>query len=244
MATLLAANKLAKRAQWESHTPLRIHAHKDPCLVTFSDASWMTRKSCHSQGGHLVFMADTGILQGRECPLSLISWNSSRLARVARSTSAAEVQAAADADDEMLYVRLAMYEILRGHYTLSQWGPAASSIPAALVLDCRGVYDALARSESACLGLKDRKSGLEALALKQSLQECRTSLRWCHSAAQLADVMTKDTPESRAPWELLTRRKYMWKLVYDPTFTAARKRTKAGYDVLDYLPKTEPSESQ
>ena len=45
------------------------------------------------------------------------------------------------------------------------------------VVDFRGVYDALARSSSSCLGLKDKKSGLEALALKQSLVECGTMIR-------------------------------------------------------------------
>ena len=44
---------------------------------------------------------------------------------------------------------------------------------------------------TSCLGLKDNKSGLEALALKQSLVECGTVIRWCHSAAQLGDVVTK-----------------------------------------------------
>ena len=61
----------------------------------------------------------------------------------------------------------------------------ARQIPASLVVDCRGVYDALARSSSPCLGLKDKKSCLEALALKQSLVECGSLIRWCHSPAQV-----------------------------------------------------------
>ena len=73
------------------------------------------------------------------------------------------------------------------------------------MVDCRGVYDALARSSSSCLGLKD-KSGLEAPALKQCLVECGTIIRWCHSAAQLGDVVTKDSDAARAPWELFVRR--------------------------------------
>ena len=73
-------------------------------------------------------------------------------------------------------------------------------------MDCRGVYDALARSSSSCLGLKDKTSGLEALALKQSLVECGTIIRWCHSATQLSDVLTKDSDAARQPWELFVRR--------------------------------------
>ena len=56
-----------------------------------------------------------------------------------------------------------------------------------------------ARSSSSCLGLKDKKSGLEALALKQSLVDCDTM---CHSAAQLGDVVKRDSDTARAPWEL------------------------------------------
>ena len=83
---------------------------------------------------------------------------------------------------------------------------------------------ALARSLSSCLGLKDKKSGLEALALKQSLVECGTMIRWCHSAAQLGAVVTKDSDAARAPWELFVRRGFRWKLIHDPKFESSRNR--------------------
>ena len=105
--------------------------------------------------------------------------------RVARSSSAAETQAAADGDDEAVFLRLCLKENLFGQPDLQNWQPEARQFPAALVVDCRGVYDAFARFSSSCLGLKDKKSGLEALALKQSLVECGTMIRWCHSAAHL-----------------------------------------------------------
>ena len=55
-----------------------------------------------------------------------------------------------------------------GQLDVQSWQSEARQIPSALVVDCRGVYDAVAPSSSSCLGLKDKKSGLEALALKQS----------------------------------------------------------------------------
>ena len=109
--------------------------------------------------------------------------------------------------------------------------------------DCRGVYDALARSESSCLGLKGKKSGLEALAIKQSLMNLKTALRWCHSFAQLADCMTKDDSKSRESFELFQGRKYHWKLINDLSFTAAKNKVKMGLDVLDYVP-TEEAETE
>ena len=107
----------------------------------------------------------------------------------------------------------------------------ARQVPAAFVVDCRGVYDVLARSSSSCLDLKEKQSGLEALALKQSLVECGTMIRWCHSAAQLGDVATKDSDTSRAPWELFVV-VFGGKLIHDPKFKSSRNRAKRGLDML------------
>ena len=78
---------------------------------------------------------------------------------------------AGNGDDEAVHVRLSLSALLFGDFELKHWQEHVRRMPAALVLDCRGVYDALARSASARLGLADKKSGLEALALKQSLQK-------------------------------------------------------------------------
>ena len=191
------------------------------------------------KGGQLVFIANSELSQGNESNMSLVSRRSSRLGRVARSSSAAETQAAADGDDEAVYTRLCLKEVLFGQLDLQNWQSEARQIPAALVVDCRGVYDALARPSPSCLGFKDKKSGLEALALKQSLVECGTMIRWCHSAAQLGDVVTKDSDTARAPWELFVRRGFRWKLIHDPKFESSRNRAKRGLDILE-----EPDEDE
>ena len=206
VGSIYEGNKLARKASAWARTPLKIHAHHSPVVVTYTDDGWTIRPDGTSQGGQLVFIANSELLQGRESNMSLISWHSSRLRRVARSSSAAETQAAADGDDEAVYVRLCLKEVLFGQLDLRNWQSEARQFLAALVVDCRGVYDDLARSSCSCLGLKDKKSGLEALALKQSLVECGTVIRWCHSAAQLGDVVTKDSDVARALWELFVRR--------------------------------------
>ena len=66
-------------------------------------------------------------------------WHSSRLRRVARSSSAAETQAAADGDDEAVYIRLCLKEVLFGQLDLRNWQSEERQIPAAMVVDCRGV---------------------------------------------------------------------------------------------------------
>ena len=64
-------------------------------------------------------------------------------------------------------------------------------------------------------------------------------IRWCHSAAQLGDVVTKDSDTARAPWELFIRRGFWWKLTHDPKCESSRNRAKRGLDILE-----EPDEDE
>ena len=120
--------------------PLKIHALHSPVVVTYTDAEWTTRPDGTSQGKQLVFIATAGLSQGKESNMSLISWHSSRLKRLARSSSAAETQAAADGDDEAVYLRLCLKEVLSGQLDLAKLaiGSAKKFLP--LWWDCRGVY--------------------------------------------------------------------------------------------------------
>ena len=105
VGTIYEVNQLARKATAWARTPLKIHAHHSPVVVTYTDAGWTTRPDGTSQGRQLVFIANSELLQGRESNKSLVSWHSSRLRRVARSSSAAETQAVADGDDEAVYVK-------------------------------------------------------------------------------------------------------------------------------------------
>ena len=92
-----------------------------PVVVTYTDAGWTTRPDGTSQGGQLVFIANSELLQGKESNMSLRSWHSSRLRRVARSSSAAETQGAADGDDEGVYTLWCLKEVLFGQLDLQNW---------------------------------------------------------------------------------------------------------------------------
>ena len=95
VGTIYEVNKLAQKGTAWAKTPLKIHAHRSLLVVTNTDAGWTTRPDGTLQGGQLVFISNSELLQSRESNMSLISWHSSRLRRV----SAAETQAAADGDD-------------------------------------------------------------------------------------------------------------------------------------------------
>ena len=64
-------------------------------------------------------------------------------------------------------------------------------------------------------------------------------IRWCHSAAQLGNVVTRDSDAARAPWELFVRRGFRWKLMHDLIFESSRNRAKLGLDMLE-----EPDEDE
>ena len=57
-------------------------------------------------------MANKTFLEQAESPISVISWHSGKLARVARRSNSAEVQAAAEAEGELSYIRLSMRELV------------------------------------------------------------------------------------------------------------------------------------
>ena len=64
-------------------------------------------------------------------------------------------------------------------------------VPAVLITDCKAFYDGVVKSQSAGLGLEERRTAIEALALRQALEAGQTVVRWVHSHAQIADGMTK-----------------------------------------------------
>ena len=175
--TTYEVNKLARKATAWAKMP-QVNAHQSP-VVTYKDAGWTTRPDGTSQGRQQVFIANAELLQRSESNMSLISWHLSRLTRVAMSSSAAETQAAANGDDEAVWIRLCLKEVLFGHLDLKNWQSEARQLPAALLVDCHGVHDAWARSSSSCLGFKDKKSGVDALALKESLVERGKMISWC-----------------------------------------------------------------
>ena len=139
-----------------------------------------------------------------------------------------ETQAVACGYEELEYARAAWAWLISPKSpTVTEYNQLAKQVPAAIVTDSKGLYDALARSESAGLGLKqDIRSAIECLALRQMLAQTDTIVRWVHSEAMVVDGMTKlnGTKARATTMEFAT--KGGWRLVHDELFTAAKKRSK------------------
>ena len=104
-------------------------------------------------------------------------------------------------------------------------------VPATLVSDCRSFYDAINAYESSNLGVKDNRSSIEALAIKQTVVETETPVAWCNNDAQLADGMTKGKAVPKLI-EFFTRHSSQWRLTYDDRILSAKRRKALGLGPL------------
>ena len=94
-------------------------------------------------------------------------------------------------------------------------------VPGALVMDSRGIYDAMTRNLSALHGLRDSRAGYElTLAVNQALK-AKTELRWVNGLAQLGDSLTKSGAR-KTILQFLSQRQH-WRLTHDDKFEAGRK---------------------
>lgn len=84
-------------------------------------------------------MTDAEFIHGAEGPASPISWNSGKLARVARSSLAAEIQAATDAQEESEFVRLVMADLAFGSVDQNDVADVISAIPRSFDFGLQGV---------------------------------------------------------------------------------------------------------
>eukprot|EP00959_Pyramimonas_sp_CCMP1952_P284461 5946626-Pyramimonas_sp.AAC.1 len=80
---------------------------------------------------------------GEKALFTVLDWGPKKLRRVARSSLAAEVQEAGDAEGEQCMVRLVMAEILLDCSPMRNRVETLKSVPAVLVTDCKAFYDAV-----------------------------------------------------------------------------------------------------
>ena len=102
VATITSTNKALRFAKANSDVRLQYSplgaGVEDVTFIAYSDAAFACRADLSSQGGYLT------ILEGNACGYHLLDWRSFKLPRVARSTLAAEGQAASEAADNLHFV--------------------------------------------------------------------------------------------------------------------------------------------
>ncbi|CAK0877495.1 unnamed protein product, partial [Prorocentrum cordatum] len=195
------------------------------------------------QRGHVTALSSAEGPFQEACDFAVLDWGSRKLKPVARSSLSAEIREASDAEGEQMMVRLVLYEVLFVSVDLQNRAAALHHIPGALVTDCKAFYDGVVKSESAGLGLDERRTAIEALALRRALEEGETIVRWVHSHAQLADGMTEASQQAFNVLHAF-RKSQRWKIVHDERFLSARKRSALGKGVFDETTETDHSEAK
>ena len=193
----------------------------DLAVISWADASNHNRSDRGSTIGILTGLAPKVILEGQETQVAVIQWKSGRTPRQVLGSNGAEVQSITVAEDMNFQIRGLLYELLGKKLSRKDLHEQIASIPGAVVMDSRGIYDASTRNLSSLHGLRDSRAGYELTLAVVQATKARTAFRWVCGLAQLADSLTK-YGDRKAILQFLAQRQF-WKLVHDETFTAGRK---------------------
>ncbi|CAE7794276.1 RE2 [Symbiodinium sp. CCMP2592] len=221
-------NKLVREIHNAKHISISVQnlGDFDPKTATFvawSDASLANRPDGTSTGGLLVGMMSPKSMELGQGKINVISWRSYKLPRVARSSLSAEAQALSNCEQELMYARLAWFELNGGKVDVNNPAAGTSQVPGHLIIDARGVYDTLMKADPgmASFNVKDKYTSLELMGISENLQSQGTILNWCDSDHQLADGLTKSAKQDVLKKFLLQGR---WRLRHPGAFMSAKRR--------------------
>ena len=230
---ILRLNKIIREAKRTADQVLIFHpfalSWKDLAVITWADAAQNNRVNKGSTIGMLSCIAPHQILDGDRVPMNLVAWRSQKAPREVLGSNGSEVQAITIGEDLTFLVRSVWTEIhgispVRGR----QDELIRDNTIGALVMDSRGIYDAMTRNTSALHGLRSSRAGYElTIAVKQAMS-AGTCLRCVAGTEQLADALTKG--KAKKILLQLMGEQQMWRLVYDPAFTAGRRLTKREHE--------------
>ena len=188
---LMDANRLLNEAKQHKDTKIVIKSIPlgDVRFVSFSDASFATRMNSQSQKGCLLMATSKQIGQWQSSDASPLIWYSKKISRVVASTLASEAYAMSGAVDLLSWVRIHWSWICNPHDSWKNPEECLKHCPEAYsVVDCKSLYDLI--QKTTIPSCQEYRTMLEALIIKDRIKE-GIVVKWVHSAAQLADSLTK-----------------------------------------------------
>ena len=196
---MLRLNKIIREAKRTADQVLIFHpfavSWKDLAVITWADAAQNNRVNKGSTIGMLTCMAPRQILDGDRVPMNLVAWRSQKAPREVLGPNGSEVQAITIGEDLTFLVRSVWAEIhgispIRGR----QDELIRDRTVGALVMDSRGIYDAMTRNTSALHGLRSSRAGYElTIAVKQAIA-AGTCLRWVAGQSSLQMLLPRARP--------------------------------------------------
>ena len=139
-------------------------------IVVYTDASYNNLPNGGSQGSYFIWLSD-----GNFCVP--ITWRSTRIKKVVRSTLAAETIALADGCDAAYSVKSLICEI----FGISE------NLATHIYTDNESLYN----TANTCRRIEDRVVRVDLSAIRQQISENKIILHWIDSKNQLADCLTK-----------------------------------------------------
>ena len=122
MSDIQETNRVVRLAK--AHTDLALPVCRIPvdqiCSVSYGDASDGSTRAEQAQAGYVIMIADRALLEGLAAPVTLVSWRSHRVKRVAAIASAAEAMGWSEAISEGDWARALWSEVVLG-LSLREW---------------------------------------------------------------------------------------------------------------------------
>ena len=196
VADLMHGNKLLADAKRFSDVSIKIQSMSPDKIrfLSFSDAAFATQEKAHSQKGCLILATTDEIDQTKNSNVSPLVWFSKKINRVVASTLASETYALSGALDLLSWIR--MHWAWINNPTINWRNPEITlkTLPNAFaVVDCKSLFDLL--QKTSIPQCSEYRTMLEALVIKDRLSE-GVHVKWVHSAAQMADALTKEMDTS------------------------------------------------
>ena len=170
VSTLNVANKLVRLQRKFCDRGLVYQTDlQDPVVVTFTDASWATRRSdLSSQGGQITVWMERQAVKGGQGKFSVLSWCSRKLKQVARSSTSAEVQMLGNGFDSHEFIKLACYDMVNTvKLDLRDPDQYLCLEHSFVVSNSRNAFDGLAKVKTSGLHMEEKRTAIELLGIKE-----------------------------------------------------------------------------
>jgi hypothetical protein len=166
-------------------------------------------------------MVDKTVAKGEQGHYNVLDWRSWKLARVSRSTLAAESQAASEAVDSLLFTTTFWNLIWRPWLPLDSLNAPKMKEEPHPIVDANALYDLLTKPEVQANSGSDKRTTIEVLVTQHNMACSGSTTKWVSSEQQYADGLTKQSAAQLLADRL---RSHMVKLKSDTIFQAAKKK--------------------
>lgn len=232
VADLVECNRILKRARTWRHHKLKIHpmSPQDFTIACWTDAAHANRWDGSSTQGIFVGFAEGKLEAGEMSKVSPLYWQSAKIQRKCRSPAAAETCAAVNGEDETFAIRFQVAEFLGRPISIWNVNQEVAKIRSSLISDSKNLYDRLSKTMVTLRG-EEKRSDLESMCLKESMDSTELQLRWVNGEAMLANSLTK--PEEHFQIIQFYQLGGRWRITYDQSMMSGKKRKAKGLNPFE-----------